>query len=166
MHIICCIATLQERSWQLLGTSKSKILCDNPKFGSWVMTQRNFAKAGKVTDDRIKRLNSIGFVFDVPAYLMKWNAQFGALQCYKTEHGHCLVPRSYSEDPQWASWVDWQRQAAKVGKVSDDQMKRLHSIGFIFEVQDNKWDVQFDVLQCYKNEHGHGHCSVPQRLAL
>ncbi|KAL7542468.1 hypothetical protein ACHAXR_011805 [Thalassiosira sp. AJA248-18] len=139
---------------------------DDPQLARWVKNQRyrcNDAKAGKVTDDRVKRLNSIGFEFDV--FMNKWDEQFAALQRYKKEHGNCLVPKRYIDDPQLGSWVVKQRRDAKEGKVSDDQKKRLDSIGFAFDFQDltSQWDEQFAALQRYKKEHGN--CSVPRRYS-
>ncbi|KAL7534034.1 hypothetical protein ACHAXR_009896 [Thalassiosira sp. AJA248-18] len=132
---------------------------DYPKLGLWVKGQRKLYKAGKMTDDRMKRLDSIGFA--VADRHRSWDEQFAALQHYKNEHGHCLVPQSYSENPKLGQWVMQQRANAKVGKVTADRMKRLHSIGFVFDVQGYKWDEQFAALQRYKSEHGH--CLVPQR---
>ncbi|KAL7539990.1 hypothetical protein ACHAXR_009776 [Thalassiosira sp. AJA248-18] len=87
-------------------------------------------------DDRMKRLGSIGFVFDVKNNY--WDIQFDALHRYKNKHGHCLVPRNYSDDLKLRHWIQNQHANAKVGKVSDDRMKRLQSIGFAFDAQDTR----------------------------
>ncbi|KAL7529442.1 hypothetical protein ACHAXR_004521, partial [Thalassiosira sp. AJA248-18] len=131
----------------------------DPKLVSWVQTQRRDAKAGKVADERMKRLDSIGFAFGVKCN--KWYTQFAALQRYKNKHGNCLVPQKYSDDPQLGSWVLKQREHAKANTMSYDRMKRLDIIGFVFRVRDNKWDEQFAALQRYKNKHGN--CLVPQK---
>ncbi|KAL7527680.1 hypothetical protein ACHAXR_002080 [Thalassiosira sp. AJA248-18] len=78
----------------------------------------------------MKRLESIGFVFDVPAYV--WDMQFAALQHFKNEHGNCLVPQryGYGKNMKLGLWVEIQRANVKAGKLTDDQLKRLESIGF------------------------------------
>ncbi|KAL7524318.1 hypothetical protein ACHAXR_000526 [Thalassiosira sp. AJA248-18] len=79
----------------------------------------------------------------------QWDAQFDALQLqrHKNEHGNCFLPKKYSGDPQLGLWVIKQRTNAKAGKLTDDQRKRLESIGFGVHVQDDgsKWDEQFAV---------------------
>ncbi|KAL7541910.1 hypothetical protein ACHAXR_011358, partial [Thalassiosira sp. AJA248-18] len=134
---------------------------DDPKLGRWVHNQRRDAKLGEMTDNRIARLQSIGFIFNLLEYI--WDEQFAALQRYKNEHGHCLVPAKYSEDPQLGNWVIKQRANAKAGTLTDDRLKRLECIGFLFDVQDYIWDEQFAALQHYKNEHGN--CLVPRRYS-
>ncbi|KAL7526145.1 hypothetical protein ACHAXR_001341, partial [Thalassiosira sp. AJA248-18] len=118
------------------ATRTIMIHSDDPKLAQWVRQQRLDAKSGKLTNDRMKCLESIGFVDD-------------------NEHGNCLVPRGFSDDPKLARWVNLQRKVAKVGKLTDyrrkrldtgkvtnDQRKRSESIGFVVEVQDY-WDEQF-----------------------
>jgi hypothetical protein len=42
--------------------------------------------------------------------LKKWNDKFERLVRYKQEHGECLVPDAYEEDPSLGSWVATQRR--------------------------------------------------------
>jgi Helicase associated domain len=37
----------------------------------------------------------------------KWLATLDELKAYKTEHGDCIVPRGYAENPRLASWVSF-----------------------------------------------------------
>jgi len=89
---------------------------DDPELGRWVETQRRIS----TLDDRAKqerrdKLNSIGFVWRVresyrtPKLDKQWNDKFERLKQYKREHGDCLAPKRYEDDPQLARWVDQQR---------------------------------------------------------
>jgi len=39
-----------------------------------------------------------------PEFQEKWSELFARLKAFKEEHGHCLVPNRYPEDPQLGSW--------------------------------------------------------------
>ncbi|KAL9189794.1 hypothetical protein ACHAXT_009469 [Thalassiosira profunda] len=76
----------------------------NPQLGEWVHTQRNFRKKGKLSGDRIQRLNGLGFQWRLPNVGNRqdelWNERYELLKAYKTKHGHCNVPQRYAKVPQ------------------------------------------------------------------
>lgn len=51
---------------------------------------------------------------------------------FKAEHGHCNVPKRWSENPKLASWVATQRRAYRHGDLSADRQLKLEAIGFDF----------------------------------
>ena len=61
-----------------------------------------------------------------------WEKMFSELVRFKEEHGHCKVPRGWSENPALETWVTTQRTRAKKGKITDGQRRRLDEIGFRF----------------------------------
>lgn len=107
----------------------------DPKLGSWVSKQRHYYLTGSLTDDRAKRLEELGFVWD--AGKRTWDDMYGRLKKYKEENGDCLVPTHYKKDPKLGRWVYVQRN--KKGKVSKEQEERLRSIGFKWSVHKAFW---------------------------
>ena len=68
---------------------------EDPSLGQWVTTQR--IKRTKLDSVRRDRLESIGFVWD--AQDQQWENMFAKLEKYRQQHGDCLVPHQYKEDP-------------------------------------------------------------------
>lgn len=137
---------------------------DNKQLGFWVNTQRTKYKNETLSEDRIKRLNEISFVWKLGLSDEEreemWEEMFGALKEYKENHGHCNVPQSWAENTQLADWVVKQRSLYRVGILSDNKIRRLEQIGFVLDVFESHWNEMFDALKEYKEEHGN--CHVPE----
>ena len=84
---------------------------DNPQLANWVGRQRQAKKQDKLSQDKIQKLEAIGFPWNPDEDL--WDQMFQALQEYKRIHGDCNVPNRYPDNPQLANWVGRQRQAKK-----------------------------------------------------
>lgn len=63
---------------------------DSTPLGNWVSNQRKNLKSGELDSDRKKRLEEIGFVWNVRD--TKWEEGFNELLSYKAEHGDANVP--------------------------------------------------------------------------
>jgi hypothetical protein len=74
------------------------------ELGSWVVRLRSLHEKGKLPNDRKKKLDKLGFVWRVgltkEGAELQWHEKYTNLKEYKREHGHCLVPNVYEEDPQ------------------------------------------------------------------
>jgi superfamily II DNA or RNA helicase len=99
----------------------------------WVSTQRIFKKRDKLPEDKIRRLDEIGFIWDVAE--TQWAEKYNELIAYKTEHGHVNV-RTQPSTPL-GSWVNWQRMHHRKGKLADDKVQRLNEVGFEWEPMKN-----------------------------
>ena len=99
--------------------------------GKWILTQRRYYKKSTLSDNRIKLLEDIGFMWSV--YDTKWDANFEKLKAYKAKNGHCNVPGGSGP---LGDWVNYQRKAKKDGKLSADRIKLLKGIGFVWKVRD------------------------------
>ena len=133
--------------------------CDVPQsqgpLGLWVNKQRMLYKNGKLSQKRVDLLENIGFVWE-PLDLV-WMACFDELVDFKCENGDCNVP---SRQGPLGVWVGFQRQYYKKGKLSQERVDLLDSIGFSWEPFDEAWTTRFDELVDFKNDHGD--CNVPQ----
>ena len=131
----------------------------NPQLAVWVKTQRNDFKDGKLSENKIARLEELGFVWDI--FEEGWKENFLELKRFQEEHGHCKVPHKYPKSPQLSVWVSNQRKDFKKGDLSEDRIARLEGIGFVWDVTEEAWEKNFLELKRFQEEHGH--CKVPQR---
>ena len=53
----------------------------------------------QLTDDRCKKLEQLGFVWQVQEPNQTWDIRYKQLLEYKAIHGNCLVPACYNENP-------------------------------------------------------------------
>ena len=119
------------RSKELLSYRAGHGDCDvstrQGKLGAWVSKQRKTYLAGSLAQDRIDRLDSIGFKWTLKDPNVPWETRFEELVQYKAKHGHCNVPRSQG---QLGNWANNQRAMYKKGKLSQDRINRLNGIDF------------------------------------
>ena len=132
---------------------------ENPKLGAWIGNQRQTRKQGTLSDERVRRLKEIGFIWE--SNEAAWEEKFSNLIKYKEAHGDCKVPMGWIENPSLGQWADAQRQARKKGTLSEARVRRLEEIGFIWELLEAVWDDLFAALTEYKQ--AHGDCNVPQK---
>ena len=64
-------------------------------------------KKSRLTDERIARLESLGFVWSVRD---DWKTHFDELIKYKKKFGNCDVPARYEKNKRLGIWVTRQRQ--------------------------------------------------------
>jgi len=143
----------------------------NQKLASWVATQRARKAEGKLSEDRIAKLNALGFSWRVNAGAglpshEAWETMFNQLKQFQAKHGHARVPQKYTENRKLAWWVSTQRRNRRNDKLETEQIARLDELGFEWSPQqgrvspdDEGWVKMLEILQAFKNEHGH--CRVP-----
>jgi superfamily II DNA or RNA helicase len=148
-----------------------KHLEDGLHLGYWVSSQRKNRlqiQSGKsvresksaLTPERINRLDSFGFSWDVINDL--WEKNFLALKNFKDREGHCRVPKTPTGNTEGAElgiWVSTQR--ANKDLLTAERLNRLDSLGFIWDVHADLWEYGFKFLLKYHSREGH--CIVPQR---
>lgn len=94
-----------------------------------------------------------------------WSEKFEDLCEFRRHHGHCHVPHTYMENAALAQWVKRQRYQYKLkseGKrstLSDERVRLLNKIGFIWNSHDVVWEERLFELSMYKRNHGN--CIVP-----
>ena len=126
--------------------------------GSWSCTQRN--KKGVLTQERLKRLESLGFTWDL--LTSKWQERFFLLLNFKKAHGHCIVPQNYLVSGIKLGW--WVRVNRRdKNKISKDKIRELDSVGFDWDPIDNKWEVGFQALANFVKREGHCNVTGPHK---
>eukprot|EP00956_Cyclotella_meneghiniana_P027352 scaffold61109_cov22-Cyclotella_meneghiniana.AAC.5 len=132
-----------------------------PGLGKWVMTQRAYKKKGKLTVERKRKLDDIGF--DIDPLTTAWNKHFVELEQFKNAHGHCNVPQRYDENPKLGAWVHQQRVLKKKDKLCEEREKTLNTLNFTWDLKPDLWDSQYEALLEFKSKFGD--CNVPTIFA-
>jgi hypothetical protein len=81
----------------------SRITHPDPELSNWAYHQSDLFKAGKLSHDKVAKLNELGFIWD-----QKWNQRYSQLLQFKQEHGHCNVPSKYEPNPNPLVRSIWQ----------------------------------------------------------
>ncbi|GIQ79587.1 hypothetical protein KIPB_000252 [Kipferlia bialata] len=117
--------------------------------GRWMETQRRYRKRGDLSQERIDRLDAMcnGFPWVLRDPIPTWDESFEALR------------ELLSSQPTWppahssiGSWVAAQRKKRSLGKLKQDQIDRLDSVGIVW-VRDNPWDLNYASLKAYYETH-------------
>jgi hypothetical protein len=132
---------------------------DGFKLGAWVGTQRR--SKSSLSQDRIERLVSLGFSWD--PLIEKWELAFEALKKFWEREGHCKVPARHRDNNiNLGDWVSEQRQN-KDG-LSKNQVLKLDSIGFCWNLRLDKWGEAFERLKEFREREGH--CQVGREQVI
>ncbi|MFA6535636.1 MAG: helicase associated domain-containing protein, partial [Candidatus Babeliales bacterium] len=118
----------------------------------WCSKQRTLYKNKKLSQDKIKKFESIGFDWD--PLKSAWEEQFSELQKYKNKFGTCNVPINYVDNPSLANWVNRQRTSFVKGKLPQELIKKLSDIGLVFEPDKKAWETMYFELCRFKESNG------------
>lgn len=136
-------------------------ILDGFKLTSWVRAQRERYKLKKISPNRIEKLESIGMRWQLQAPI--WNINFQHAKEYFIEYGDLLVNLHYecSDGFKLGVWICNQRTKYRTGKLSDDQVEKLESIGMIWNLEERYWENGI----AHANEYyaKHGNLKIPQK---
>ncbi|MDA7659791.1 Helicase associated domain protein [Akkermansiaceae bacterium] len=133
------------------GTSLVVKAGEHKSLAVWVGSQRTLYKKGELSEDRIKRLDNVDFIWDPHDY--RWQTQFNELVLYHRTHNDCLVPNKL-EYKTLFNWTITQRSLKKKELLPEEKIKILDEIGFDWDPLGRFWETQFRKLLSYKKEHG------------
>jgi len=108
------------------------------QLNSWVDAQRQANKQGRLSEERIRKLEGLGVQWIVKS----WESKFRKLHEFKDTYGHCNVP--LHTEKQLYRWVVDQRRAHKRGKLSSERAIRLEELGIRLT---SKKDMKFKNLE-------------------
>jgi hypothetical protein len=115
----------------------------NRLLGHWASNQRCFRCKGMLSQERIDRLDHIGFPWtsprssgggpkrgEIPCYAAKqWDRMLAKLKQFKQRHGHLKVPSRNKTKPSLWQWLSLQRSQWRHGRLSEERRKRLQELG-------------------------------------
>lgn len=122
---------------------------DGIRIGLWLSNQRKRRKEGKLTEEQIVRLDSIGMQWG-SAYERKWDEGIAEARRYYAEHGDLNVPTSYVS-PTGFKLGDWISNRREYGrdKLSEERKKQLDSIGMRWNLVGDRWQEGFEKAREY-----------------
>ena len=126
---------------------------DGKHLGNWILRQRQLYKSNSLTDEQIKKLDSIGMDW-MDRVDRIWENGFIEAKNYSKEYGNLSVPKNYRSKTDFplGIWIQRQRSLYKNKKISDDRIKRLTDVGMNWN-PDN-WESRFNLVKQYYEEHG------------
>lgn len=126
---------------------------DGKHLGNWVLRQRQLNKTNSLTDEQIKKLDSIGMDW-MDRVDRIWENGFLEAKKYFQTYGHLNVPVKYKSANGFplGNWIQRQRNVYKKDKISPERIKRLMEIGMSWNP--NSWEHRFDLAKQYYEEHG------------
>lgn len=128
---------------------------ENPQLANWVSAQRQSRKKGTIAANRVQLLDGLGFVW-TSRTVGTWEDRFAEVAAFKAAHGHCNVPRSFSENPKLAGFVNAMRSKQSNGTLAKDRIARLNEIGFTWSAEgaEQRWHQIYEALKHYRAMHG------------
>jgi hypothetical protein len=124
------------------------------QLGSWQSNQRYLYQNGKLSPDRIKRLEEIGFTWDLLEE--KFEKGFQETLSYKERNGNTNAPASYKtpEGYPLGLWQSTLRLRYKKSKLFSDRIKRLDEIGFTWDPFEEQFEKGFRETLLYQERTG------------
>ncbi len=125
--------------------------------GKWISNRRSDYKKGKLSPDQIKKLESIGMVWDAAINKDEiWNKWYKLAVEYRNEHGDLLVSSDYQtkSGENLGQWISKARKVYKNGNLSPDKIKKLEAIGMVWDALINKEEIWYKLAEEYYNEYG------------
>ncbi|MCC8047417.1 MAG: Helicase associated domain protein [Clostridiales bacterium] len=135
---------------------------DGYPLGQWVATQRRVRKGdvrGCLTEERVRKLESIGMVWDSFQDRL-WEKNYSAAKAYYETHGNLDVKSDYvTEDGvKLGFWLSSIRTYEKAGVrqkyLTPERVKMLDDLGMIWGKIDYFWERNYEAAAAYYREHG------------
>jgi hypothetical protein len=149
----------------------------NRELGDWTAEIRQLYATGDLDTEWVRRLNFIEFKWD--GVDVEWNAMFDRLVAYKAKHNSVCVPRLSQDDRPLGFWVSKVRTKHRkflneYGRIDEDmipeiaeiiattkipvelsvaRLRRLHSLGFVWDPREAKWLEIYERLLKYKEKY-------------
>ena len=124
------------------------------KLGRWVTTRRTEKSRNKLSKEKIKQLDDMGFVWHVEEH--SWQRGIQKLGEYKSEKGDLLVPQSHetSDGFKLGTWVSSRRTKKSRNTLNNEKIKQLDDMGFVWNVEEHLCQRGIQKLREYKSEKG------------
>ena len=122
------------------------------KIGIWVNRQKQNYRKNKLSEEKIKLLEEVGFVFD---YIddLQWNSNFELYKEFKQEFNRDPKNGEIYKDIKIGNWIIRQRLYYNQNKLSQEKIKFLKEVGFVFDVIDElQWNSNFELYKQFKQE--------------
>ena len=108
---------------------------ENINLGRWVVKTRRLKNAGRLSAEKVRRLNAVGFVWDAigkrqAEHDAVWSEWLAKLRTYHQTHRHWRVPTDQRRFHRLRVWMDNQRINYHRGWLSAERIRRLEAVKF------------------------------------
>lgn len=121
------------------------------RLNGWISHQRQryVGRKNPLTNEQIKKLESIGMIWDASVDIEKiWDNYYSIAKDYYLEHKNLNIKiREKYKGINLGSWINKIRN--EHDKLSDEQIDNLNKIGMIWNVHKDKWDANYNLLLDY-----------------
>ena len=125
------------------------VIANHPTLGAWINVQRKLKKKGKLSEEYVQLLNSVGFTWD--PLEQAWNQTYQQFKQYLNQNCGTYLPEKNSK---FSDWIGAQRYNKKKGKLPEHRIKLLDEIGFNWDPYENEWQEKYNLLKQYVKENG------------
>jgi hypothetical protein len=109
----------------------------------WVFEQRSRYASGKLSEERKKKLDELGFIFN--AREAAWLEQYHQLRSFFEQYGRVNVPDTYDEG--LVSWIRIQRIKYRKGNLEKLKVEMLNELRISWDPRQDAWDEKFARVQ-------------------
>lgn len=124
--------------------------------GSWLVNQRRLYRLGRLSQDKISKLEDIGIVWNI---IKSFEESFKLVLEYYKVHGNIDLPNEYILEDGYnlGGFIYSQKQLKKQGKLSEDRIKLFDDLGIDWTIKEVKknpsWDEMYKLASNYYNEY-------------
>lgn len=127
---------------------------EDRELAQWVLQQRGQRRRGRLSEERIGRLEALGFVWSGRDLLRSqrdkvWEARFRELQSFARTHGSPELLKG-----ALFQWLSDQRRRRRRGLLAPERERRLESAGVVWSVREGRWEARVAELLAWRDRHG------------
>ena len=130
--------------------------------GNWIFTQRKVyagTQYGNLNENRIKKLEAIGMVWDSVRDL-SWQRYFTEAENYYKGHKNLNIKATYTTKSgvKLGSWIvnlrTYKKNHIQQNYLTKDRIDALNKLGMVWDVPDYVWEQNYAACVEYHREHG------------
>ena len=142
----------------------------NKTLHAWVELQRNQFILGKMPNYRKKKLEEIGFVWNVSEWLEEqksanWMKNYEKLKSYYQKNGSADM-MDIQGDADLKAWIAKQRHSYAQNWLKEKYILLLNDIDFVWKPLSARWMKNFEKLKKFQQQYGHCTLDTKQDLTL
>ncbi len=131
---------------QFIATNERQPKRTDGSLYTWCTTQRTNRRNRKLTKERIRRLDEIGFVWNLDMDL-EWMRHYTELQAYHIERNRFPA----SGEGRLGEWCSTQRKMKRQGRLSEERTLLLDKLNFIWS-NDQIWQEKYEEVLAFKQQ--------------
>lgn len=120
----------------------------------WLEGKKKKYRKGKLNREEIDFFNQYGMIWNSSEEI--WERNYQAAKDYYEQNGSLFLPVNFRSETGvnlW-NWISGQRSRYRNGQLSREQIRRLESIGMIWEPYEFKWKKNYHILKKYYENYG------------